>query len=158
MICNSSKTQVVIKSDLTEGSLIVKASPDGFSIALEKSETDVPVPNVFCINKNSEEFETFERFLTGCDKVLDNIILHDEKNEIEHATSLLYRKIKNGIILQFAAEPNYATEINHIPTPNNMKLTQKYRELFRNLQFLQHKNFQSLKQNDINLGRDLWKE
>ena len=94
MICNSSKTQVVIKSDLTEGSLIVKASPDGFSIALEKSETDVPVPNVFCINKNSEEFETFERFLTGCDNVLDNIILHDEKNEIEHATSLLYRKIK----------------------------------------------------------------
>ena len=131
------KNIVKIKSQSNNGLLVVHATEDSFSLSLETSSADQPPPRNFLIPKSSEVYTVFGEFFQGCSKLNQASILVDEKQNIEHATIVLFSSRPNGIHIQFAAEPKQKQTVCHL-AKNSPHLTNLYINLFKDLQHIKH--------------------
>ena len=127
------KNTVKIKSQASTGLLVVHATEDSFSLSLETENPEAPPPRSFIIPKSSEVYTVFGEFFQGCSKLNQASILVDEKQNIEHASIMLFSSRPNGIHIQFAAEPKQKQTVCHLGK-NNARLTNLYINLFKNLQ------------------------
>ena len=136
------KNIVKIKSQSNNGLLVVHATEDSFSLSLETSSADQPPPRNFLIPKSSEVYTVFGEFFQGCSKLNQASILVDEKQNIEHATIVLFSSRPNGIHIQFAAEPKQKQTVCHLGK-NSPLLTNLYITLFKNLQNIKRRPTQT---------------
>lgn len=127
------KNIVKIKSQASTGLLVVHATEDSFSLSLETENPEAPPPRSFIIPKSSEVYTVFGEFFQGCSKLNQASILVDEKQNIEHASIMLFSSRPNGIHIQFAAEPKQKQTVCHL-AKNSPHLTNLYINLFKDLQ------------------------
>ena len=131
------KNIVKIKSQASTGLLVVHATEDSFSLSLETENPEAPPPRSFIIPKSSEVYTVFGEFFQGCYKLNQASVLVDEKQNIEHATIVLFSSRPNGIHIQFAAEPKQKQTVCHL-AKNSPHLTNLYINLFKDLQHIKH--------------------